>query len=312
MTQIKATKKKKLWIANKDHLQLMSLATPGYILSFVFCYLPLIGIIIAFKDYNPNIGILKSEWVGFDNFMFFFKSNDFFLLMRNTIGYGILFLFLDNICAMLLAYGMYNVIKKSALKYYQTTAIFPNFISMVLVAYIVYAFLSPTNGVFNQVIEFFGGKGIDWYSKPNAWPYILPIVHVWKSVGMSSLLYYACMVGIDESLFEAATLDGATKKQQLWYIIIPEIGALLGLKLIMGVGGLINGDFGLFYQVPMNVGTLYPTTDIINTYVFRALQSGTNMERTAAVGLFQSLSGSILLIITNYIVRKVSPENAMF
>ena len=211
-----------------------------------------------------------------------------------------------------MAYAFYNVNKKSALKYYQTTSILPNFISMVLIAYIVYAFLNPINGLLNRFIESMGGTGIDWYSTPNAWIFILPIVQVWKNVGMGALLYYACMVGIDESLFEAADLDGASKLQHLLYIIIPEIGALLGLKLIMGVGGLVSGDFGLFYQVPMNVGTLYPTTDIINTYVFRALQSGTNMERTAAVGLFQSLAGTVLLIGTNAIVRKVSPENSMF
>lgn len=297
---------------SKDNFELFTMALPGYILSFLFCYLPMFGIIIAFKKYNPNLGIWASKWVGFKNFEFFFKSNDFFLLMRNTIGYGLLFLFLDNICSVLLAYAFYNVNSKGALKYYQTTAILPNFISMVLVAFIVYAFLSPTNGMLNQLIESFGGEAVDWYSKPNAWPVILSIVQVWKSVGMSSLLYYACMVGIDESLFEAADMDGATKRHHLFYIIIPEIASLLGLKLIMGVGGLVSGDFGLFYQVPMNVGTLYPTTDIINTYVFRALQSGTNMERTAAVGLFQSLTGTVLLVLTNTIVRKVSPENSMF
>ncbi len=297
---------------SKDNFELFTMAMPGYILSFVFCYLPMFGIIIAFKKYNPNIGIWASKWVGLKNFQFFFKSNDFLMLMRNTIGYGVLFLLLDNVFNILLAYAFYNVNKKSALKFYQTTSILPNFISMVLVAFIVYAFLSPTNGLLNRLIEHFGGEGIDWYSKPNAWPFILSIVQVWKSVGMGSLLYYACMVGIDEALFEAADMDGAKKIHHLWYIIIPEIGALLGLKLIMGVGSLVNGDFGLFYQVPMNVGTLYPTTDIINTYVFRALQSGTNMERTAAVGLFQSLTGTILLLITNTVVRKVSPENSMF
>ena len=296
----------------KDNFELFTLALPGYILSLVFCYLPMFGIIIAFKKYNPNIGILQSKWVGFDNFKFFFQSNDFFRLMRNTIGYGVLFLFLENFFNIIVAYAFYNVNKKSALKYYQTTSILPNFISMVLIAYIVYAFLNPINGLLNRFIESMGGTGIDWYSTPNAWIFILPIVQVWKNVGMGALLYYACMVGIDESLFEAADLDGASKLQHLLYIIIPEIGALLGLKLIMGVGGLVSGDFGLFYQVPMNVGTLYPTTDIINTYVFRALQSGTNMERTAAVGLFQSLAGMVLLVATNTIVKKVSPENSMF
>ena len=296
----------------KDGLELFSMALPGYICAILFCYLPLFGVIIAFKKYNPNIGILQSQWVGLDNFMFFFKSNDFFLLMRNTIGYGIVFLFLDNFFNVLLAYAFYNVHSRKALKYYQTTSILPNFLSMVLVAYVVYAFLSPQNGMLNRVMMAFGAEEINWYSSPQYWPFILTLVQIWKSVGMGSLLYYATMIGIDESLFEAAEIDGATKKHQLRYIILPELGALLGIKLIMGVGGLVNGDFGLFYQVPMNVGTLYPTTDIISTYVFRALQEGTNMERTAAVGLFQSVAGCVLVVLSNAVVRKVSPDNSMF
>lgn len=295
-----------------ENIQLFSMALPGYIFAILFCYLPLFGVVIAFQKYNPNLGLFASKWVGFANFEFFFKSNDFFLIMRNTIGYGILFLFLDNFFNILLAYAFYNVKSKTALKFYQTTAIFPRFLSMVLVAFVVYAFLGPNSGMLNKVIILLGGKEIDWYASPQYWPFILAIVQIWKGVGMGCLLYYATMIGIDESLMEAAEIDGAKKRHQFLYIILPELGTLLGLQLIMGVGSLVNGDFGLFYQVPMNIGMLYPTTDIISTYLYRAFEGGTNMERTAAIGLFQSVSGTVLVLLSNAVVRKVSPENSMF
>jgi len=300
--------------AFEDNFELLLLALPGIILTFIFCYLPMGGIIIAFKNFNPNLGILASKWVGFDNFKFFFTSNDFFRIMRNTLGYSITFLFLDNVVAIALAIMLYNVQKRAAIKYYQTTMILPNFMSMVLVAYVVYAILNPTSGILNSILSLFAGEkvSIQWYGKPGYWPFILTIVQIWKSVGMKTIIYYAALMGIDEALFEAARIDGATQKDEIRYIIIPELGSIICIYLIMGVGGLVGGDFGLFYQVPMNIGVLYPTTDIISTYVFRALQDGTNMGRTAAVGLFQSVTGTILVIISNAVVKKIDPDKSMF
>lgn len=292
----------------RENISLWMLALPGVILTFIFCYLPMFGVIIAFKQFNPNLGILKSKWVGFDNFKFFFQSNDFFRIMRNTIGYGIVFLVLGNLAAVIVAIMLYNIKKKAALKYYQTTMILPKFISLVLVAYIVYALLNPVSGVINRIF----GKSIDWYASPQYWPVILTIVEIWKGVGMKSIIYYAALIGIDESLFEAARIDGASRWHEIKSIIIPELMSLICIYLILGVGTLVNGDFGLFYQVPMNVGVLYSTTDIINTYVFRALQQGTNMGRTAAVGLFQSLTGTILILLSNAVVKKVDPDKSFF
>lgn len=292
----------------KENLDLWMLVLPGFILTFVFCYLPMFGIIIAFKKFNPNLGIMESKWVGFDNFKFFFTSNDFFRIMRNTMGYSIVFLFLDNFTAIFLSIMLYNVYKRFALKYYQTTMILPNFLSMVLVAYIVYAMLNPVSGVVNKLT----GQNTDWYAHAEYWPFILTIVQVWKSIGMKSIIYYAALMGIDESLFEAARIDGASKKHEIRYIIIPELMSLICIYLVLGVGGLVSGDFGLFYQVPMNVGNLYSTTDIINTYVFRALQQGSNMGRTAAVGLFQSVVGMILVVFSNAIVKKIDSEKSFF
>ena len=296
----------------KENLELSLLALPGFLHMLIVCYLPMIGVVIAFKKFNPNLGIWGSKWVGFDNFKFFFESNDFVRIMRNTLGYNAVFLLLDNLVAIVFAIILYNITKRWVIKVYQTTMILPNFMSMVLIAFIVYAFLNPASGILNQVIEAFGGESKDWYAKPGYWPFILTFVQLWKSVGMKTIIFYAGLMGIDESLFEAARIDGATKWHEIRYIIIPEIMGLICIYLILGVGNIVSGDFGLFYQVPMNVGALYSTTDIINTYTFRALQEASNMGRTAAVGLFQSVAGSILLVISNSIVRKISPDKSFF
>lgn len=295
-----------------EQRQLDTMVLPGFLLVFIFSYLPMIGIILAFKNFNPMKGIFGSPWVGLDNFRFFFMSDDFGQLMRNTLGYAFWFLFIDNLFAMTFAIMCYNIRNRAALKYYQTTAILPTFMSIVLVSYIVYIFLSPLDGVVNNFIGNFGISGIDWYTEPKYWPAILTIVRVWIGVGYGSLLYYATIVGIDQSLFEAATIDGATKWQQIIHIIVPELLSLLCLKLIMGVGGALGGDFGLHYQVTRNIGLLYETTDIFPTYVFRALQEGTSMGRTTAVGLFQSLVGVILIVGSNTIVKKIDEEKSMF
>ena len=295
-----------------DQAELWLLALPAVILTFVFCYLPMFGIVIAFKNFNPNLGILQSQWVGLRNFKFFFESNDFVRIMRNTILYGLDFLVLDNLAALIFSIMLYNVTKRFALKYYQTTMMIPNFISMVLVAFIVYAILNPSYGVLNRIIEMFGGTGIDWYSNPRYWPIILTIVQVWKVVGMKTIIYYAALMAIDESLFEAAKIDGATKWDEIIHIILPEMLSIICIYIILEVGMIINGDFGLFYQTPMNIGLLYSTTDIINTYVFRALQENPNVGGTAAIGLFQSAAGTILVVIANLIVKRIDPEKSLF
>jgi len=297
---------------NSDIRQMDLMLLPGLLLVLVFCYIPMFGVILAFKNFNPNLGIFASKWVGFDNFKFFFASNDFFRLMRNTLLYSLGFLAIGNIANIIFAIMCYNIKRKVALKFYQTTAILPTFMSMVLMSYIVYAVLSPTSGILNMIIKMMGGEAIEWYSEPKYWPVILTITNIWKGTGYGSLIYFATMVGIDETLFEAAEIDGANKWNQIVHIIIPEIMGLLCLQIIMGVGHAMSGDFGLFYQIPRNIGLLYPTTDIFNTYVFRALQEGSSMGRTTAVGLFQSVTGIILLLITNGVIKKIDSDKAMF
>ena len=295
----------------KDTLEFLLIASPGIIQLLIFCYIPMFGIIIAFKNFNPNKGIFGSAWNGIENFKFFFTSPDAFRVIRNTVLYALDFMILGTVCAVALALLFYSLKNRIALKTYNTIAILPNFISMVLVAYIVYVFLNPVSGVLNKVLAVFGVEGIDWYAKPEAWPFVLTIVQIWKSVGMNSIIYYASLMSIDESLFEAAQLDGANKMQQIRHIAIPHLVSIITIQTILAFGGIFSGDFGLFYQTTRDVGILYPTTDIINTYVFRGLQDG-NMSVSAATSLVQSVLGLIMVVGVNLIVRKISPENSLF
>ena len=305
-------RKKNRWKDFRDNAELSALMIPGIVLLLVFAYVPMLGIIIAFKDYRNNLGIFKSKWVGFQNFKFFFESQDAWRIGRNTVGYGILFIVIGLIAAVTIAILLYEVRSRKALKFYQTSMILPHFLSWVIVGYITYILLEPSMGILNKIIRFFGGEGLQWYSEPNYWVFILPIINVWKTVGLKSIMYYAALMGIDEQLFEAAQIDGAGRFKQILYITIPSLVPLMVTLTILDVGHIIKGDFGLFYTIPRDVGLLYPTTDIIDTYVYRGLRTGSDIGITTAVGLFQSAVGLVMVIATNLVVKKISPENSLF
>lgn len=293
----------------KQNVALSLLCLPGVIWVICFCYLPMFGVVVAFKDYNYIDGILHSPWVGFRYFKYFFTSNDAGVVIRNTLGYNLIFMFINQIAPLFVALCLYEM--KKSVKVYQTAMILPNFISWVLVAYIGYAFFSQDTGIINAAIKSLGGKGIQWYSEPKYWPAILVIFNLWKNTGMGSILYYASLCAIDASLFEAAEIDGAKRFKQIIYISLPEIAPVICILLIMSVGTIMGGDFGLFYQVPRNSGALYSVTDIIPTYIYRLLQNG-NMSYGSAVGLFQNLVGAALLLVANFVIKKINPENALF
>lgn len=295
----------------KETLSLDLMVLPGMLLLLVFNYIPMLGLPIAFKDFNPNLGIFGSEWNGFDNFKFFFTSQDAVRTIGNTLRYSITFLVLDLLCAVGLALMFYNLRSRRALKVYNTVVILPKFLSAVIIAFLVYIVLNPSYGLLNQLIKAMGGKKIQWYSDPKYWPFILTITHVWQTIGMNSIIYYASLMGLDDSLLEAARLDGANKWQETWNVVIPHLIPVMVINTILNMGRIFTGDFGLFYQTPKDVGALYATTDIINTYTYRTLMDG-NFARSAAIGLFQSVVGTALVLITNQIVRKVSPEHALF
>ena len=306
-----ATDKRESKVKRRETFHLDLMVLPGFLLLLIFNYAPMLGLPIAFKDYNPNLGIMKSPWNGWENFRFFFESQDAVRTIRNTLMYSVSFLILDLVCGVTLALMFYNLRSRKALKVYNTIVILPRFMSAVIIAFIVYIILNPSYGLLNHLILALGGSKVQWYSESSYWPVILTITHIWQTVGMNSIIYYASLMGLDEALLEAAKLDGASKWQETWYVVIPHLIPVMVITTILAIGRLFQGDFGLFYQTPKNVGLLYETTDVINTYTYRALQSGA-FEKSTAVGLFQSVMGATLVIITNKIVQKISPENSLF
>ena len=294
----------------KDNVTLWMLAIPGVVALLMFNYIPMFGLVIAFKDYVPVQGIFGSEWNGLDNFKFFFTSVDAVRTLRNTIGYSLMFIVVDVIAGLAVAIALYNLKTRLGRKAYNTIMILPRFLSMVLVAYIAYGLLS-LNGVVNSLLKMIGMETVSFYTEPGYWPVILTIVHIWASVGMNSIMYLANLSSLDTSLVEAARIDGANRWQVIRNIYIPHLYPIISVLIILAIGKIFNGDFGLFYQVPMDKGTLYPTTDIIATYVYRGLAEG-NFAVSAAVGMFQSVAGCIMVVLSNLVVKKISPENSLF
>ena len=299
-------------VHRKENLQLLSLALPTIILLAVFNYAPMFGIVLAFKDYKVPQGIFGSPWVGLENFRFFFESQDAFRVIRNTLGLNLLFIAAGIFFGVLFALLMFEVKRRSHVKVYQTVSIIPSFISWVAVGYIVYSLLDPTKGLVNQILEAFGKGGIEWYSEAKYWPIILLIAKTWQGVGLGSIIYYAALMGVDNELFEAAEIDGAGKLQRIWHVSLPQIVPIIIVMAILDIGKIFRADFGLFYNVTRDVGALYSTTDVIDTYVFRALMQQGNIGMSSAVGLVQSVVCFVTLVATNVIVKKISPENSLF
>ena len=295
-----------------DNWQLYVLSAIPIILVFIFCYLPMGGIIVAFKNYKYDTGIFGSDWVGFKNFRFFFESKDFAIIIRNTIGMNLIFIIVGTIAAIIVAILLYEVTSRVKVKIFQTVLIMPHFVSWVVAAYMTYAFLNSEYGMLNTILEKIGMERVDWYSEPNAWPFILTIANIWKSVGMNSVVYYAALMGVPAELYEASAIDGASKLKQMWYITLPSIKPQIVILTILSIGNIFRADFGLFYQLPQNVGTLYPTTDVMDTYIFRTMRTLGNMGMSSAAGLLQSVVGFIFVVITNYICKKIDNDMALF
>jgi len=278
----------------------------------LFQFLPMFGLIIAFKDFKYTKGILGSDWAGLKYFENFFSMPDIFTVILNSLKYGVLLAFTGMVAAIAVGLLLYEVISKKALKAYQTAYNLPNFISWVLVAYIGFTLFSAEHGVINQILTMFGQKPINWYTQPQYWGVILMIFNIWKSVGVDSLFYYAALMGVDASLLEAAELDGANYRQRVRYVLIPSILPVICMLLVLKMGSLMSGGyFGLFYQVPMDSQVLYSATDIIDTYIYRGLING-SISQATAVNLFQSVVSLVLVLSSNLFIKKISPDNAVF
>lgn len=292
---------------------LIVLALPGIVLMFINNYLPMFGIFLAFKDLNYTDGIWGSRWNGLDNFKFLFASNDAWLIIRNTLLYNVSFLVLNTALAVLLAILLNEVKNKIASKFFQSTVIIPNFISMVIVGYVVYGFLNPELGFANKfILEPLGREPINWYAEAQHWPWILTVVNAWKNVGYSAVVYLAAIVGIDSEYYEAAVIDGAGRWKQMTKITIPLISPVIIIMTLLAIGRIFNADFGLFYQATMASGMLKETTDVIDTYVYNALMVTGDTGLASSAGLLQSVVGFVLVLSVNLIVRRFSRENALF
>ncbi len=299
--QYKKFKNKRYWV-------LYSMMIPGIAYLLVNNYIPMTGLVLAFKKYNYEKGMWLSDWTGLSNFTYLFRTKDALLMTRNTICYNLAFIVLGTIFAVAIAIILNEIKNKYAKNTYQIFILIPYLISMVVVSYIGYAFLSSDSGLVNNSL----GLNINWYANPKYWPFILVIVQLWKSFGYNSIIYYATLIGIDSALYEAATVDGAKRWQRIWHVTLPGLKATIITLTLLMIGRIFYSDFGLFYQVPMDSGLLYDVTTTIDVYVYKGLTQLNDIGRSSAAGFYQSILGFVLVLTANYVVNRLDKENALF
>ena len=293
--------------------QLLVIALPGILYLIINNYIPMFGVFLAFKDYNYFQGIFGSEWCGFENFEFLFRTRDAWLITRNTLLYNAAFIVLGTIFSIFLAILLHELGTRRRVKFFQASLLLPNLLSWVVIGFIVYAFLNADTGFMNNTVaKTFGLEPVNWYTTTGPWPFILTLVYLWKFSGCNSIIYVSAIAGIDKSIFEAADLDGAGKWQQIFHITIPMLKPTVMILTLMAIGRIFYSDFGLFYQVPQNAGRLFDVTQTIDTYVYRGLMELNDVGMAAAAALYQSLVGFLLVVGANALVRKLDPDNALF
>lgn len=296
----------------KNNKGLLGLTLPAVAWFLVFAYAPMLGLVIAFQKYSPAKGIFGSEFVFLDNFRFFFGSQDFVRVTVNTLLLNTLFILATNFVAILMAIALSEIKNKYFKKVSQSVIILPHFISWTVVALLIEAFLKTEGGFVNNILATFGAEPIKFMQTPELWPAILTILRVWQGAGYSSIVYLAAITGFDQSMYEAARVDGATRLQCITRITLPLLRPTIVLLLLMAVGKIFNGDFGMVYAIVGNNTLLYPTTDIIDTYVYRQLMEQSNMGMSSAVGLWQSIMGFIMVVIMNKVTKKIDSDSALF
>lgn len=292
---------------------LLIIAAPGILYLLINNYIPMFGVFLAFKNYSFMKGVFGSDWCGFSNFEFLFRTKDAWVITRNTLLYNIAFIIIGTIAAVFVAILLSELGEKLRTKLFQSALLLPNLLSWVVIGIIVYAFLNADNGFIDKtILPMMGGDTISWYSAPKYWPVILMIVYLWKNTGYSAIIYMASIAGIDKGIYEAAQLDGATKLKQIRYVTLPMLKPIVITMTLMLVGRIFYSDFGLFYQVPQNAGALFEVTQTIDTYVYRGLMESNNVGMSAAAALYQSVVGFIIVLIANGTVKKLDPDNALF
>lgn len=288
------------------------LAVPALILMVLFRYLPIGGIILAFKRFSIPKGIFGSPWIGFNNFKFLFLTKDAFIITRNTLCYNAVFIVLNLICAVTLAIALNELLNKKAAKIYQTVFMAPYFLSWVAISFIAFAFLNKDGGLLNMLLRKTDAAEISWYSETAYWPLIIIIAQLWKNLGYATVMYLSSLVNIPQELYEAALVDGATKWQQICKITLPALRPMMIILTIIAIGRIFYSDFGLFYQLPRNSGPLFDVTNVIDTYVYRTLKDLNDIGMAAAANLYQSLLGFLMIMGSNAIIKKIDSDSALF
>lgn len=311
------TGKKKRFSWDDFELTLISLPTVAWFIAF--CYIPMFGIVFAFKNYKykPGKGFIyslfvHSKWVGLKNFEFLFRSPDIKNIFRNTLCYNIIFIIIGVTVPVALAIIISELYSRRLAKICQTAVFLPHFLSWVVVSYFVYAFLSTDKGLVNSIITSLGFERVMWYQDTKPWPFLLIFINTWKTFGYSMVVYMASITGIDSSLYESAVIDGATKWQQIKHITLPLLAPVISIMFIMNVGHIFSTDFGLFFQVTRDSNSLINVTQTLDVYVYKALMQSNNYNYSSAVSLLQSVLGCILLLITNKVVKKIDPNSGIF
>ncbi|MGW4965848.1 ABC transporter permease [Nonomuraea sp. NPDC004186] len=290
------------------------LALPAVAFFLVFSYLPMSGLVVAFKEFDVSQGIFGSPWNGLENFSYFLESGDAARILFNTLFLNILFLVATLAAGMVLAI-MLNEIRSTFFKRVsQSVVFFPYFVSPVVISIILQVLLAGASGGGGAVNDALGGLGfpsVDWYTEPGPWPWILTVVKIWQLGGYLSVIFLAAITGIPEEVYEAGMIDGASRAQMAWRITLPLLKPTAAVLLVLGVGRIFYGDFGTIYAIVGDNGTLFDSTDVIDTYVFRALRQLGDFGTTAAIGLFQSVVGFVLVVIAVLIQRKYSKETSV-
>ena len=288
---------------------LILMALPGVLILFFFDYMVMGGLVLAFKNFDYRLGIWSSPWSGIENFRFLIASRStFFTITRNTLMYYVIFTVTGMILEISLAIAMDQLVFKRIGKAMKSIFVIPVFISFTAVQFIVYAFLSTDMGMINHLF----GVSVRWYLEAKYWPVILTIVKLWSGTGYGAVLFMSVLAGIDPGLYEAAQMDGAGKWQQIWHITLPLLKPMVIIMLLLSVGGVLHSDTGLFYQVTRNSGSLYDTTQVLDSYILNAVFHNADFGFTAAASFFQSVVGTMLILLANMAVRRINPDDSLF
>ena len=297
-------------------LPFLIMLLPGIVVLMINNYLPMLGTVMAFQRYryqqNFFYSVMNSEWVGLMNFQFLFRNPTLWTNLRNTIGYNLTFILVGMVVPVACAIALNEIWRPRLAKFYQTTLFFPYFLSWIVVSYLVFSMLMTTGAVNTMILGPLGIEPVNWYGEVRVWPFLLVFLQAWKYTGYNTVVYLASLSGISEEYYEAAMIDGVNKRQQIMYITIPLLRPIIIILSLLAVGRIFNSDFGLFYNIPMGRSTLYPVTEVLDTFIFRAMMGSTEFGFPVASGLFQSVVGFCTVMTANLIVRKLDPDSALF